>query len=102
MLYDMGTGGEALHNPQPDMTRRTVRTPEQLAAFKAANLNQKPEVITIDYQVKPARKSQRQEWQELLDETVDMISAAKRQGYFHAIPALVQRYNTFNSLLQGC
>ena len=79
-----------------------TRTPAELAAFKAANLAQKPEVIYIkDSASKPIRKSQRQEYTELLIETRQMIAAAKRQGYFHAIPALIQRATTFEAILDN-
>ena len=77
------------------------RTPEQIAAFKAANLAQTCKTITIAPITKSARKSQRQEWLELRDETRDMITAAKRQGHWQLIPALVQRLTTFDNLLQA-
>ena len=84
------------------MTRSTKRTPEQIAAFKAANLaantrNKKTIVIKAE---KPApRKSQRQQFETDLRETEDMIRAAKRQGLFQAIPALISRHNTLTALV---
>ena len=81
---------------------RTTRTAAETAAFKAANLAQDPEVVYVNASdCKPARKSQRQEYTELLAETRQMIAAAKRQGCFHAIPALVQRAATFQSILDN-
>jgi hypothetical protein len=78
-----------------------TRTPEQIAAFKAANLAQPCKPVTIAPNKKSARKSQRQEWQELQNETRDMITAAKRQGHLQLLPALVQRLTTFDNLLQA-
>ena len=80
---------------------RTLRTPEEIAAFKAANLaanarNKKTIVIRTE---KPAaRKSQRQQFAEGVRETEDMIRAAKRQGHLHVIPALLARHNTLTAL----
>ena len=82
-------------------TRHPIRTPEQIAAFKAANLAQRPTTMVIRPTAKPARKTQRQEWQELLDETHDMIAAAKRQGHWQLLPALIQRRATFQNLLHA-
>ena len=78
-----------------------TRTPEQIAAFKAANLaanarNKKTVVIKAE---KPApRKSQRQQFEADLRETEDMIRAAKRQGLLQAIPALISRHNRLSVL----
>jgi len=41
-----------------------------------------------------ARKTQRQQFAEDLRETEDMIRAAKRQGHWHLLPALLQRHTT--------
>lgn len=71
-----------------------TRTAAETAAFKTQNLAQRPIVHTVTRAAKPARKSQRQEWQEFRAETLDMINAAKRQGHFHILPQLMQRLNT--------
>ena len=96
--WDIGREASRFHR-QATMTR----TPEQIAAFKAANLSQA--ALTTPHFVgpvkPPARKTQRQEWQELLNETRGMIHAAKRQGHLHLMPALAQRLATFESLLQA-
>jgi len=85
------------------MTRRTKRTPEELAAFKAANLaNSKCKAPAVWPDTKPARKTQREEFTELLRETEDMIRAAKRQGHWHLLPALLQRHTTFFQLANHC
>jgi hypothetical protein len=81
--------------------KNPTRTSEQIAAFKAANLAQTCKTITITPIKKSARKSQRQEWLELRDETRGMITAAKREGHLQLLPALVQRLTTFDSLLQA-
>lgn len=78
---------------------RTTRTPAEMAAFKAANMAQAAEVIIIEPARKPVRRSDRDEYTELLAETRQMIAAAKRQGVFHAIPALLQRAETFQEIL---
>jgi hypothetical protein len=84
------------------MTRfNTKMTPAEAAAFKAKNRAQRPEVVVIKPAAKPARKSQRQEFTELLAETRDMIRAAKRQGHFHVLPALLQRAATFQAVLDS-
>jgi hypothetical protein len=84
------------------MTRfNPVRTPAELAAFKAANLAQRPAVVVIKPAAKPARRSQRQEFTELLAETKDMIRAAKRQGHWQLIPALLQRAATFHAVIDN-
>jgi hypothetical protein len=82
------------------MTRfNTKMTSAEAAAFKAKNLAQRPTVVVITPTRKPARKSQRQEFTELLAETRDMIRAAKREGHFHILPALLQRAATFQAVL---
>ena len=81
------------------MTRSTKRTPEELAAFKAANLaNSKCKGPAIWPAAKPARKSQRQQLEADLRETEDMICAAKRQGHWQLLPALLQRHSTLFTL----
>lgn len=75
-----------------------TRTPSEIAAFKAQNLAQRPVVHVITSTVKPARKSQRQEWQEFRAETLSMVEAAKRQGHFHLLPQLLQRLSTANEM----
>jgi hypothetical protein len=50
---------------------------------------------------KPARKSQRREWQEFRTETLGMIEAAKRERHFHILPQLLQRLNTANEMLNN-
>lgn len=82
------------------MTRfNPTRTAAEIAAFKAANLAQRAETIVIAPAAKPARKSQRQEWQEFRAETLDMIEAAKRERHFHILPQLIQRLNTADTML---
>ena len=76
-----------------------TRTPAEIAAFKAANLAQCPSVHVIRTAAKPARKSQRQEWQEFRAETLGMIEAAKRERHFHILPQLMQRLNTANEMI---
>lgn len=78
-----------------------TRTPAEVAAFKAQNLAQRSETVVITAACKPARKSQRQEFTELLAETKDMIAAAKRQGHWQLLPALLQRAATFQKLLDN-
>lgn len=78
-----------------------TRTPAEVAAFKAQNLSQRSETVVIAAARKPARKSQRQEFTELLAETKDMIAAAKRQGHWQLLPALLQRAATFQGLLDN-
>ena len=75
-------------------------TPAQAAAFKAANraANANPETILVT-PAKPARKSQRQEWQEFRNDTLGMIEAAKRERHFHILPQLMQRLNTANEMI---
>ena len=77
-----------------------TRTPAEIAAFKAANLaaNAKPETIVITFD-KPAKPSQRQQWQEFRAETLGMIEAAKRERHFHILPQLMQRLNTANEMI---
>jgi len=57
--------------------------------------------VIITAAAKPARKSQRQEWQEFHAETLDMIEAAKRERHFHILPQLIQRLNTANEMLNN-
>ena len=87
------------------MTRRPSitdnMTAAELAAWKAQNLAQPVEVIVLEPAAKPARKSQRQEWQEFRIETLGMIEAAKRQRHFHILPQLLQRLNTANEMLNN-
>ena len=87
------------------MTRRPSitdnMTAAELAAWKAQNLAQPVEVIVLEPAAKPARKSQRQEWQEFRTETLGMIEAAKRQRHFHILPQLLQRLNTANEMLNN-
>jgi hypothetical protein len=84
------------------MTRfNPTRTPAEIAAFKAKNRAQRPGTVVITPARKPARKTQRQEFTELLAETRDMISCAKRQGHFHILPALLQRAATFQAMLDN-
>lgn len=75
-----------------------TRTPVEIAAFKAANLAQRPAVHSI-CAAKPALKSQRQEWQEFRAETLGMIEAAKRERHLHILPQLMQRLNTANEMI---
>ena len=77
----------------------TVRTAAEIAAFKAQNLAQPVETIVITPAAKPARKSQRQEWQEFRAETLDMIETAKRERHFHILPQLMQRLTTADTML---
>lgn len=82
------------------MTRRTSRTPAELAAFKAANLaNSTSKGPALWPAKKPAHKSQRQRFTEELRETENMIRAAKRQGLLQAIPALIARHNQLSQLV---
>jgi hypothetical protein len=84
------------------MTRASITdnmTAEQLAAWKANNRKQTGAPVIISTALKPARKSQRQEWQEFRNETLGMIEAAKRQGHFHILPQLFQRLSTANEML---
>jgi hypothetical protein len=76
-----------------------TRTPSEIAAFKSQNLAQRPTVHTVTRAVKPARKSQRQEWQEFHAETLGMIEAAKRERHFHILPQLMQRLATAGTML---
>lgn len=74
-------------------------TATEIANFKAHNLAQRPIVHVVTCTAKPARKSQRQEWQEFRVETLGMINAAKRQGHFHLLPQLLQRLTTANKMV---
>jgi hypothetical protein len=76
-----------------------TRTEAEIAAFKAQNLAQPAKVVVLTPAAKPARKSQRQEWQEFRAETLGMIEAAKRERHFHILPQLFQRLNTANEML---
>lgn len=84
------------------MTRTSITanmTAAELAAWKANNLKQAHCGTVIIEADKPARKSQRQEWQEFHAETIGMIEAAKREGHFHILPQLLRRLNTANAML---
>ena len=86
--------------PLRTMTRLNTKfTPEEAAAFKAKNRARKPQVVTPWATPNPVRKTQRQEWQELLLETEDMIRAANRQGHWQLLPALLQRHETFTAMV---
>jgi hypothetical protein len=78
-----------------------TRTAAEIATFKAQNLAQRPAVHVITAARKPARKTQRQEFTELLAETRDMIAAAKREGHWQLLPALIQRATTFQAMLDN-
>jgi len=83
------------------MTRASITanmTAAELAAWKANNRKQVCAPVIIKA-AKPARKSQRQEWQEFRNETLGMIEAAKRERHFHILPQLFQRLNTANEML---
>lgn len=84
------------------MTRQSITanmTAAELAAWKASNLAQPVKVVILEPIAKPARKSQRQEWQEFRNEALGMIEAAKRERHFHILPQLLQRLNTANEML---
>ena len=84
------------------MTRfNPTRTAAEIAAFKAQNLAQTAKIVILEPVTKPARKSQRQEWQEFRTETLNMIEAAKRERHFHILPQLLQRLNTANEMLNN-
>ena len=86
------------------MTRPSITdnmTAAELAAWKANNRKQTGAPVIITAAAKPARKSQRQEWQEFHAETLDMIEAAKRERHFHILPQLIQRLNTANEMLNN-
>jgi hypothetical protein len=79
-------------------SRQGPRTPEELAAFKAANLAAAP--LRHNAQAaKVVKPSHRQEWQEFHQETLGMIEAAKRQGHFNLLPQLMQRLQNANTIL---
>ena len=61
------------------------RTAAEKAAFKAANLAQATEVVTLWPAAQAAKPSHRQQWQEFRGETLGMIEAAKRQRHFHFV-----------------
>jgi hypothetical protein len=77
----------------------TNMTAAELAAWKANNRKQAHCGTIIIEAAKPARKSQRQEWQEFRAETLGMIEAAKRERHFHILPQLMQRLTTANEML---
>ena len=77
----------------------TARTAAEVAAFKAQNLAQPVETVVIALTHKPARESQRQEWQEFRAETLDMIETAKRERHFQILPQLMQRLTTADTML---
>lgn len=82
------------------MTRSTKRTPEELAAFKAANrANSKFKGPVLWDNTKPAQPSHRQQWVDFKNETLGMIEAAKRQRHFHLLPQLMQRLQQANTIL---
>ncbi len=85
------------------MTRRPSitdnMTAAELAAWKANNCKQTGAPVIITAAAKPARKSQRQEWQEFRAETLDMIETAKRERHFHILPQLMQRLTTADTML---
>jgi hypothetical protein len=85
------------------MTRRPSitdnMTAAELAAWKANNRKQTGAPVIITAAAKPARKSQRQEWQEFRTETLGMIEAAKRERHFHILPQLMQRLTTADTML---
>lgn len=76
-----------------------ARTAAEKAAFKAANLAAKPQVVNLWPAPTTARKSQRQRFIADLRETEDMIRDAKRQGLLQAIPALIARHNQLTQLV---
>lgn len=87
------------------MTRTSITanmTATELAAWKANNRKQSHCGTIIIEAAKPARKSQRQEWQEFRAETLDMIETAKRERHFHILPQLMQRLNTANKMIANC
>jgi hypothetical protein len=82
------------------MTRfNPTRTAAEIAAFKAQNLAQTAKVVILEPVTKPARKSQRQEWQEFRAETLNMIETAKRERHFHILPQLMQRLTAADTML---
>ena len=76
-----------------------TRAAAEVAAFKAQNLAQPVETVLITRATKPARKSQRQKWQEFRAETLDMIEAAKRERHFQILPQLMQRLTSADTML---
>jgi hypothetical protein len=76
-----------------------TRTAAEIAAFKAQNLAQTAKIVILKPVTKPARKSQRQEWQEFRTETLNMIETAKRERHFHILPQLMQRLTTADTML---
>jgi hypothetical protein len=69
----------------------TVRTAEEIAAFKAANRAAAPSQHVIKATKKSTPPSFRQELTEMIAEVDDMIRAAKRQGHFHVMETLLSR-----------
>ena len=87
------------------MTRTSITanmTATELAAWKANNRKQAHCGTIIIEAAKPARKSQRQEWQDFRAETIGMIEAAKRERHFRILPQLMQRLTTANKMLSNC
>jgi hypothetical protein len=87
------------------MTRTSITanmTAAELAAWKANNRKQSSFPVVITASRKPARKSQRQEWQEFRNETMGMIEAAKRERHFQILPQLMQRLTTADTMLANC
>ncbi len=102
MVYSWFIGGKASGNQISPMTRQSITanmTAAELAAWKANNLAQAATVVILEPVTKPARKSQRQEWQEFRTETLSMIEAAKRERHFHILPQLLQRLTTADTML---
>ena len=81
------------------MAQRQDCPSAEITAFKAQNLAQSTKVVVLEPAAKPARKSQRQEWQEFRTETLNMIEAAKRERHFHILPQLMQRLTTADTML---
>lgn len=100
MVYSSHIAGKT-GTAQRVMTRTSITanmTAAELAAWKANN-RRSAGVVVINPIIKPARKSQRQEWQEFRAETLNMIEAAKRERHFHILPQLMQRLNTANTMI---
>jgi len=84
------------------MTRTSITanmTAAELAAWKANNRKQSSFPVVITASRKPARKSQRQEWQEFRNETLGMIEAAKRERHFQILPQVMRRLTTADTML---
>ena len=67
------------------------RTPEEVAAFKAANRAAASSVHTVKPAAKVARPSFHDELTEMIAEVDNMIRAAKRQGHWHVMDTLLSR-----------